>query len=435
MNSKSTKSRRSRSWQFGQSAKKDSAPSPKGATVIAKTLKGHKFVEKAISRFEIRLSEPEDHVYRPGDQIKGKVILEITTKMDLQFVELNLEGKGQLTWASGSAGTKTETYLSKQSIMIGSTESSAITVLDPGRYDTAFQYRLPKDLPPTTEYSDPNERFRIEISYKIQARICDYSMSNVNNGHKFFRQQLHVLQEHTLSFDVAKRFNISKVKGAMMPIYHAEYLNIKTCSIMQRHPEGVVKFHLNRSVLELGENIVLNLEINTDYEQSARNLGMELEQKISIKGKQQKMSMIVASVNKPIHQGNSLNFEDQIFYHELMLHIPINLFPSLFPNVNLLEVTYMLKVCIEFSGNGGRLKARIPITITPPSNRRDSIASMNSVGIPVFYKPKTFNSYNSGGHRSAGRSLDRRRRDTRAGSASQSRIWTQYKPTSPFGCF
>ncbi|XP_013399056.2 uncharacterized protein LOC106165395 [Lingula anatina] len=372
-----------------------------GVSVITKTSKAPSFLEQTITKFQVILfdSDNPDSVYAPGDYVKGQIILHVKNPLDLQFIEVVVKGEGVISWGHSSA--RLENYVFKRTFMAGSPDNSVITVLHPGRYATAFQYHLPTDIPSSTDYVAPLDKFSFHIGYAVEARICDYAMTKVTKGKRFLRQQVRILQEDSHPFVIQRPFSITDLPGAFTPIQHVDVL---TSSILKplKSNDGVVKLQLHRSAYSVGDSIILHIEINAKTNKPPVRGKIDLEQKVTTVNPMRTFVADIAGIEENLLTRHRRDSEVMtaagvhISRYEFALELPRNLLPSHLPGCKLITVTYTLKARVDFAGSGGQWSAKVPLQIAPETTRRDSASSSSTVSQTFFRRPSlTFHNANN----------------------------------------
>ncbi len=105
--------------------------------------------------------------------------MDVWSAIHIQFVEFVITGKGTVRVFKDTSTflerPRNEIYLDKKIILIGPQNGSkgqGVT-LTPGRYVSSFKYRLPETLPPTVHQFDMGHGYVFDISYHVQAHVCD----------------------------------------------------------------------------------------------------------------------------------------------------------------------------------------------------------------------------------------------------------------------
>ena len=132
--------------------------------------------EDAISFFDIEMDKSPFYQYRPGEEISGAVHIDIHHNVEIRFVELVIVGQGTVTVLKAKQGlpsTVRETYLRKQTFVIGTGDALWSSVLTPGHYLSKFRFRLPKDLPSSIMHDDLSSGFTMDINYFIKVTKSD----------------------------------------------------------------------------------------------------------------------------------------------------------------------------------------------------------------------------------------------------------------------
>ena len=127
--------------------------------------------EDAVTFFDIEMDKSPFYQYRPGEEISGAVHLDIRHNVEIRYVELVIVGQGTITVLKAKQGlpsTVRETYLRKQTFVIGTGDAAWSSVLTPGHYLSRFRFRLPKNLPSSIQHDDLSSGFTMDVNYFIK---------------------------------------------------------------------------------------------------------------------------------------------------------------------------------------------------------------------------------------------------------------------------
>lgn len=95
----------------------------------------HERKEYSVSRFDVQLSQHERHRYLPGEELRGKILFEMNSEIEIRFVELLILGQTTASFihkGSGKATTKRDIFLSKRSYIMGSADGRFSSIIQPG---------------------------------------------------------------------------------------------------------------------------------------------------------------------------------------------------------------------------------------------------------------------------------------------------------------
>lgn len=93
-------------------------------------------------------------VYSTGDEVSGKVLLEVSRPMKVQSIKLHTEGIAKVHWtesrSAGSSTAYTQNYSDEveyynERVNLMEADDGNITVLQAGRYEFPFRFQLPEE--------------------------------------------------------------------------------------------------------------------------------------------------------------------------------------------------------------------------------------------------------------------------------------------------
>ena len=189
--------------------------------------------------------------------------MDVWSNLQIKFVEFIIQGKGTVRVFKGSSTflekPRNEVYLDKKIILIGPKNGSLRGVtLTPGRYVSSFSYRLPENLPPTVHQFDVGHGYVFDISYEVQAHVCDKMRSKHLPGGATIKM-VRVAKATKRKFIMTALKDWQNIPGAMDPIMHREKLQL-FMSQSSKEPTSVL-YNLNRAVYPIGDSIKLDIEV------------------------------------------------------------------------------------------------------------------------------------------------------------------------------
>ncbi|KAK3595361.1 hypothetical protein CHS0354_008783 [Potamilus streckersoni] len=347
--------------------------------------------ESAIRKFTIELERPENYAYAPGEQISGKLIVELTHKIEIRFLELLIIGEGQVRLRRpdpSNRKSKTEVFLNKRSYVFGSPDARWNSVISEGMYVSNFKFVLPKGLPSTLAYEDPINGFSFEISYMVKARICDeFGSASVRSTHSL-NNYVKVLFSKRFSFLVRRPFDINAVPNALTPVSHTEDLDL-LCFPFSGNDSTMISLHLDRSVFLAGDEIRVKLETSARHARRIRQLHCQLQQKIA-HGVTNKVraNLTLEAIEDKAPTGLPIRRKGRsMVLYEFLIPTHKHLIPSFLSGCTIVQAAYAVIMVVKFNGCGGKLIMEVPIGIGPET---DPVNLENTNAVPVFNRPKRF---------------------------------------------
>ncbi|KAL3854088.1 hypothetical protein ACJMK2_013368 [Sinanodonta woodiana] len=347
--------------------------------------------ESAIKKFTIELDRPENYAYAPGEQISGKLIVELTHKIEIRFLELLIIGEGHVKLRRSDPSnrkSKTEVFLNKRSYVFGSPDARWNSVISDGKYVSNFKFVLPKGLPSTLAYEDPINGFSFEISYIVKARMCDeWGSASARSTHSL-NNFVKVLFSKRFPFLVRRPFDINAVPNALAPVSHTEDLDL-LCFPFSGNDSTILSLYLDRSVFLAGDEIRVKLETSARHARRIRQLQCQLQQKIA-HGVTNKVrahfTLGVIEENAPKGLPIRRNGRNMVLY-EFLIPTHKHLIPSFLTGCTIVQAAYAVIMIVKFNRCGGKLAMEVPIGIGPET---DPVNLENTNTVPVFNRPKRF---------------------------------------------
>ena len=200
--------------------------------------------------------------------------MDVWSNIHIKFVEFIIQGKGTVRVFKDTSTflekPRNEVYLDKKIILIGPQNGSLHGVtLTPGRYVSSFRYRLPETLPPTVHQFDMGHGYVFDISYEVQAHVCDKVRSKHLHGGTSSKM-VRMVKVTKKKFTMTALKDWQNIPGAMEPIVHAEQLQL-FMSRSSKEPTSVL-YNLNRAVYPIGDNIKLKIEVFHPKKRKVKNV-------------------------------------------------------------------------------------------------------------------------------------------------------------------
>ena len=343
-----------------------------------------KNVDSAISNFLITFDE-KDH-YKPGQTIKGQVEMDVWTELDVRYVEFLLVGRGTVRMFTGSSSKQIkswgEVYLDKRILLMSPSPGETHLFLKPGRYISKFSYKLPNKLAPTLSQLNLRKSVSFDISYAVQANVCD---SLHNTDIPKHEQYVRVVKSCRRLFTVGLLHDWFSIPGATDPVIHAEQLQL-SCAPSTGEPTSVL-VHLNRGVYTPGDTMKVNVEAFTPNGKGVKRVEVLVEQHIRLTDKVKMETKNVLVNIKDKLKNRKKDEQKNMLTRTFSIPLPADLTPSYLPGCHLLKITYTMHVTTQFKSCSGKLVTTLPIHILQQS--RDSQVTQEDGSMPVFSKPIT----------------------------------------------
>jgi hypothetical protein len=362
-----------------------------GTLVASGAQKPRVSADMAISNFNI-LFDKSIALFRPGDTIKGKVILDVWTPLDIMYIEFKIQGFATVRqfndMGDGFTGQPVhEYYVNKRILLLSPQPGRSSLALQQGKYVSEFSYKLPHDIPPSVSQFDLGRGYVFDISYVAKANVCDVmkhpNKTTVNR----------VVKATKATFAVASDVDTSR---SSEPIIHSEQIQL-FCSPFNSDPTSVL-VQLNKSLYCVGEFIRVHIELISPSKKRIKKIIAELEQTVTVNSGKKKTTRFHQTLIKAIDDGRDRKLVPKseelpnphskidLIKTGFRLPIPPNFMPSLLPGCEIITNAYCIKVVIKFRRFGGELIERIPITIAPPAESVPDKSDAKS-HIPLFNKP------------------------------------------------
>ena len=126
-------------------------------------------------------------IYYPNQLVTGTVQLVLSEPKWYQYVDVKLEGTGNVHWSETHGigdnewteyYSESDTYMDDSAVVWGSREEPQPTQIDPGMHNFPFQFTIPSHCPPTFNMFSGEIKYRLLVTvssqvkqYKIEAPL------------------------------------------------------------------------------------------------------------------------------------------------------------------------------------------------------------------------------------------------------------------------
>ena len=332
----------------------------------------------AISNFNIVWESNEN--LNPGDEISGKVVMDVWSTVQIKYVELLVIGRGNVRVFSSSTifveKPRSEVYINKRIQLIGPKNGGYFVTLPPGRYISAFKYTLPDEIPPSVHQNEMGRGVVFDISYYVQANVCDNVGSKLSSA---IPNMTKIIKAVRKPFTVIMPYDWKSFPGATEPIVHKEQVSLMCSS---NHDPTCVTFNLSRGVYAVGDAITILTQVHCPERRRVQSIKAELEQQLTFdKNTLGKYSQTLVSAQDDRHLRIFIG-QEHTMRSQFKLHVPKNIVPSYLPNCHLLKIEYNMKITVSFKKLGGKLVIWVPLMIMPYGPEE----SFGSSKGPIFNK-------------------------------------------------
>ncbi|XP_059167248.1 uncharacterized protein LOC131949395 [Physella acuta] len=352
--------------------------------------------DACISFFDIETEKVSSYQYRPGEVVKGSINLIVNQNLEIRYLELVVTGKGRYSIKRSTNGLPVqgkESYLHKQTYVIGSGEVTRRSMLTPGHYQSKFCVKLPKDLPSSIRHADVKNGFSFDIVYSLKARLFDDSTA-AGVARAASPRMLKVIMAKQVNFNVQRGFDLSLIPDVTTPITHTEkvYLSCNSGTAAK------VTVHLERGVFLAGDDVRLQLLIQLHKSQAVKNIVCTLQEHVTLNPKQE-------SVTFKLHQMSLQDFRDLERPNETIKRTSRDVTKTTYDVIvptstsilsvfslgaSQVKVTHSLSIKLRFTPVGGKLSFKIPVVIGPCAEPIYAEKSSTRKLIPIFNKPTRF---------------------------------------------
>ncbi|CAI5443636.1 unnamed protein product [Caenorhabditis angaria] len=301
-----------------------------------------------ISSFDIRLNKD---VYYAGETISGSVLLENTENIKIRGIRVLLRGKVHATLKvvkSGERRTlKDDQYvLDEKQLLWGkdkNDESESTPILARGVHQFSFNFDLPQSALPCSLES---RHCTIRYYFKV---IIDIPYASSPQGVKYFT----IIGPH-----------IDSMEEKYLSPLTAQDRKVTCCWCCQRGALAL-RVILERTAYVCGENVRIRAQIE-NRQISAQSLVIRLQQHVEIfvekglLGETKMMSAVVFEHKSPAVAANSQGKYDSTL--EQPIRLPV-VPPTLVGVCRLIQIYYILRVCMEDEKGNECLHMDFPLTV------------------------------------------------------------------------
>ncbi|CAP23657.2 Protein CBR-ARRD-6 [Caenorhabditis briggsae] len=301
-----------------------------------------------ISSFDIRLNKD---VYYAGETISGSVLLENTENIKIRGIRVLLRGKVHATLKvvkSGERRTlKDDQYvLDEKQLLWGkdkNDESDSVPILARGVHQFSFNFDLPQSSLPCSLES---RHCTIRYYFKV---IIDIPYASSPQGIKYFT----IIGPH-----------IDSMEEKYLSPLTAQDRKVTCCWCCQRGALAL-RIILERTAYVCGENIRVRAQIE-NRQSSAQSLVIRLVQHVEVfvekglLGENKMMSCVVFEHKSPAIAANSQGKYDSTL--EQPIRLPV-VPPTLVGVCRLIQIYYVLRVCMEDEKGNECLHLDFPLTV------------------------------------------------------------------------
>ncbi|KAK6165316.1 hypothetical protein SNE40_022264 [Patella caerulea] len=351
----------------------------------------HDAANNLVSYFDIELNHSHDYQYRPGEELAGNVVMDVSRNLEIRFLELMIIGLGNATITkSGKLSTQRESYIYKKTCVIGSNESKYTSVLTPGKYVSNFRFRLPKDIPTTTDYSEYRSGLRLDITYFLKARLCgDPSSTSIYSGMSGGNAKFKSLLSKRRPFNVLRPFDINMLPDGNNSISHTEEV-VLSCG---NNSTATIQMGLDRSVFMAGDNIRLQLSATIPSKRKILEITCSLQQHVTMKSSGHRATYSLIELHNKNPESTAVVTTEKHMStssYDVILSTNTAMLSSFLFGCHMVKVTYSVKTVLKFSSSGGKLSIAIPIAIGPCAEPIYSEKSAIKKAVPVFNRSLRF---------------------------------------------
>lgn len=313
-----------------------------------------------IREFDIRL---EKEMFYAGETLVGHVVLDTVENFKLRAIRVGLRGKSHAEWkvvVSGDRRTvKDDQYFIDDRAIIWGKEKPEgnVPILPRGMHTFPFRFQLPESSLPCSFESKAGT-----IRYYVKVTI-DIPYASPPQGMKYFT----IIGPHIDCMD----------EQYLKPMYGQD--KRATCCLCCKRGPVNIRTQLERSAYCSGESIKLKADIDNQSEEDAR-IKVKLMQYVEyfidhgVLGISKDLNHVVLEYKgDPVHPHTRSKFDSTS-----SLVVPV-MPPTLVGVCRLVQIYYVLKVCLELEKSGDDLNMSFPITIAtcpfriPNSNQQPQI--------------------------------------------------------------
>ncbi|GAV03900.1 hypothetical protein RvY_14266-2 [Ramazzottius varieornatus] len=339
-----------------------------------------------IRRFDIQLDR--EYVY-PGQYLTGHVILDNRDNIKMRNIRATLRGRAHVEWKVMKSGerrtVKDDQYFLDDKMLIWGTEETeeSIPILPRGHHQLPFRFFVPEAstqvLPCSFESKAGNIRYYIKVT-------IDIPYASPPQGIKYFTV-------------ITPTIDCNEDKY-MIPVI-AQDVKVLCCFCCRRGPISL-NCTLPRTAYCCGESLQLHCDVNNQSNESAQ-LRIQLYQYVEYFIDRGPLGvgkdihhLILQHVGSDIEPDSDVRFSSSPVTSSVIptdtkektskLIIPVCP-PTLIGMCRLIQIYYVLKVCVVMKNSGEDLHMEFPITIgtKPPRDRSLGVAPPVSYDVAADY--------------------------------------------------
>ncbi|XP_038633187.1 arrestin domain-containing protein 2-like isoform X1 [Scyliorhinus canicula] len=321
-----------------------------------------------LKRFSMALDSPDPStvpVYSTGDEVSGKVVLELSGAMKIQSLRLHAEGYAKVHWtesrSAGSSTAYTQNYSDEveyynKKINILQLDNGDVTVLQAGRHEFPFSFQLPEENL-VTSFEGKHGSVRYWVKVKL---------------HRPWATVRKIKREFTViePIDINTPLLLSPQAGTKEKLARVWYCNLGHVSLTAK---------IERKGYTPGEVIPIFAEVDNCCSRTVTPKAAIVQiQTFIARGTMKLKKSVVATL-----QGEGVAPRKRGSWHGRPLKIP-PVSPSLL-QCRVIRVEYMLRVYVEIPGTS-KLSLELPLVIGtiplhPFGSRSSSVGSHYSMDI------------------------------------------------------
>ncbi|CAJ0569981.1 unnamed protein product, partial [Mesorhabditis spiculigera] len=301
-----------------------------------------------ISSFDIRLQKD---VYYAGEQLQGTVLLENTENVKIRGIRVLLRGKVHAILKVVKSGerrtVKDDQYVLDEKTLIWgkdkADDSESIPILPRGMHQFPFHFSLPQTtLPCSYESRYGTIRYYIKV-------IIDVPYASSPQGIKYFT----IIGPH---IDCMEEKYLQPLTGQDRKV---------TCCWCCQRGALALRITLDRTAYVCGENIRVRAQVE-NRQRSTQVINVKLTQHVEyfiekgVLGESKSQVCTVFEHKSPAIAANSTGKYDSTLEHPIRLPVVP---PTLIGVCRLIQIYYILRVCLEDEKGNETLHLDFPLTV------------------------------------------------------------------------
>ncbi|ESO83040.1 hypothetical protein LOTGIDRAFT_222971 [Lottia gigantea] len=316
-----------------------------------------------LEDFKIQFFENQRGVFCVGDEVKGKVCINLRQPMKMRTIKIYFEGKGKSHWEVKHGRSKTdyranETYINSTLVLYGGAEpSSSATEHPAGYHEYEFGIRLGPTLPSSFEGKRGYVRY--------------FCKATIDRPWKF--------DENTKrAFTVIRHLDLNSLPDSAFPVFGEENKNIEGCCCSRGSVS--VQLMLNKKGFVPGEPMVYTIDINNASDYSCDGVRLELRQTVNI------MTYCLQTFCRELclvfFASIRSHKTDQISQSVLIPALP----PSKLDGCGIIDVKYAVLLTVPVNWSSVQIEREIVIG-TIPLHQANPLPSYPAIGVPSLDNP------------------------------------------------